>query len=83
MVLTLSMGEFNLTWLLHTPYTKTLPVGLADAYASMRLEVGSAYTLIFFAMTVPLLAATQALAKPRPRKFVDDQPTDTGLAIAK
>ena len=25
MVVTLSMGEFNLTWLLHTPLTKTLP----------------------------------------------------------
>lgn len=83
MVLTLSIGEFNLTWLLHTPYTKTLPVGLADAYASMRLEVGSAYTLIFFVMIVPLLLATQALAKPRPRKFVDDTPADEGLAIAK
>ena len=45
MVVTLSMGEFNMTWLLHTPMTKTLPVGLADAYASLRLEVGSAYTL--------------------------------------
>ncbi len=32
-VLTLSIGEFNLTWLLHTPLTKTLPVGLADSYA--------------------------------------------------
>jgi ABC-type ATPase involved in cell division len=35
---TLSLGEFNLTWMLHTPLTKTLPVGLADSYASMRLE---------------------------------------------
>ncbi|PEL01171.1 ABC transporter permease, partial [Bacillus sp. AFS017336] len=45
MVFTLSMGEFNLTWMLHTPLTRTLPVGLADSYASMRIEVGSAYTL--------------------------------------
>jgi len=75
MVLTLSIGEFNLTWLLHTPHTKTLPVGLADAYASMRLEVGSAYTLIFFLMIVPLLLAMQALARPRRRPFVaDDEP---------
>ena len=29
-VVTLSIGEFNLTWMLHTPYLKTLPVGLAD-----------------------------------------------------
>jgi putative spermidine/putrescine transport system permease protein len=59
MVVTLSMGEFNLTWMLHTPLTKTLPVGLADSYASMRLEIGSAYTLIFLFMIVPLLVALQ------------------------
>ncbi len=59
MVVTLSLGEFNLTWMLHTPMTKTLPVGLADSYASMRLEVASAYTLIFFVMIVPLLVAMQ------------------------
>ncbi|PLZ02548.1 ABC transporter permease [Burkholderia sp. WAC0059] len=60
-VLTLSMGEFNLTWMLHTPETQTLPVGLADAYASMRIEVGSAYTILFFVMTMPLLVAMQWL----------------------
>lgn len=58
-VVTLSIGEFNLTWMLHTPMTKTLPVGLADAYASLRLEVASAYTLLFFAMIMPLLLALQ------------------------
>lgn len=58
-VVTLSIGEFNLTWMLHTPYLKTLPVGLADSYASMRLEVASAYTLIFFIMILPLLMAMQ------------------------
>lgn len=59
MVVTLSIGEFNLTWMLHTPLTKTLPVGLADSYASMRLEVASAYTLVFFALIIPLLIAIQ------------------------
>lgn len=84
MVLTLSIGEFNLTWLLHTPHTKTLPVGLADAYASMRLEVGSAYTLIFFLMIVPLLLAMQALARPRRRKFItDDEPATPDLVLLK
>lgn len=62
MVVTLSLGEFNLTWMLHTPLTKTLPIGLADSYASMRLEVASAYTLIFFVMIIPLLVAMQLLA---------------------
>ena len=60
-VLTLSIGEFNLTWMLHTPDTKTLPVGLADTYASLRIEVGSAYTILFFVMTMPLLVAMQWL----------------------
>ncbi len=70
MVVTLSMGEFNMTWLLHTPLTKTLPVGLADAYASLRLEIGSAYTLVFFLMIVPLLVALQWLGQARQAKFV-------------
>ncbi|MFC4277520.1 ABC transporter permease [Achromobacter aloeverae] len=61
-VLTLSVGEFNLTWLLHTPLTQTLPVGLADSYASMRLEVASAYTLVFLLMLMPLLLGLQWLA---------------------
>jgi putative spermidine/putrescine transport system permease protein len=60
-VLTLSIGEFNLTWMLHTPDTKTLPVGLADTYASLRIEIGSAYTILFFVMTMPLLVAMQWL----------------------
>ncbi len=62
MVVTLSVGEFNLTWMLHTPLTKTLPVGLADSYASMRLEVASAYTLVFFVMIIPLLVGLQLFA---------------------
>jgi putative spermidine/putrescine transport system permease protein len=65
MVVTLSLGEFNLTWMLHTPLTKTLPIGLADSYASMRLEVASAYTLVFFVMIIPLLVAMQWIADRR------------------
>lgn len=68
MVITLSIGEFNLTWMLHTPMTKTLPVGLADSYASMRLEVASAYTLVFFVMIVPLLIAMQMASSSKPKK---------------
>ena len=68
-VVTLSIGEFNLTWMLHTPYLKTLPVGLADSYASMRLEIASAYTLVFFVMIVPLLMAMQS-ASARAQRIV-------------
>ncbi|HEY4066836.1 MAG TPA: ABC transporter permease subunit [Burkholderiaceae bacterium] len=63
MVFTLSVGEFNLTWMLQTPLTRTLPVGLADSYASMRIEVGSAYTLMFFIIILPVLWAMQAAAR--------------------
>jgi putative spermidine/putrescine transport system permease protein len=67
MVVTLSLGEFNMTLLLHTPLTPTLPVGLADAYASLRIEVGSAYTLVFFVIIIPLLVAMQWASRPRDR----------------
>jgi len=63
MVFTLSIGEFNLTWMLHTPLTPTLPVGLADAYASLRLEVASAYTTLFFVIVVPVLLVLQWIAR--------------------
>ena len=63
MVVTLSVGEFNMAWLLHTPFTKTLPVGLADAYASLRLEIASAYTLLFLMLIMPLLLGLQWAAK--------------------
>ena len=69
MVFTLSIGEFNLTWMLHTPLTRTLPVGLADSYASMRLEVGSAYTLVFLAVILPVLWALQALATTMQKRY--------------
>jgi putative spermidine/putrescine transport system permease protein len=71
MVVTLSLGEFNMTLLLHTPLTQTLPVGLADTYASLRLEVGSAYTLIFFIIIIPLLVAMQWAAAPPRRRPKD------------
>jgi len=69
MVFTLSIGEFNLTWMLHTPLTRTLPVGLADSYASMRIEVGSAYTLVFMAVIQPVLWALQALATTMQERY--------------
>lgn len=84
MVVTLSIGEFNLTWMLHTPLTKTLPVGLADSYASMRLEIGSAYTLVFLVMILPLLIALQLYGQPRqrqPKTEVEDN-TEGAAAVA-
>jgi putative spermidine/putrescine transport system permease protein len=69
MTFTLSVSEFNMTFLLRTPFTTTLPVGLADAYASMRLEIGSAYTIVFFFLIAPVLLLIQYFAtNPFPRK---------------
>ena len=81
MVVTLSIGEFNLTWMLHTPLTKTLPVGLADSYASMRLEIGSAYTVVFLIMLIPLLMALQLWGQPRaPRKVIPEDDSLDGAS---
>ncbi|CAG9184848.1 ABC transporter permease [Cupriavidus pampae] len=84
MVVTLSVGEFNLTWMLHTPTTKTLPVGLADSYASMRLEIGSAYTIIFFGMIIPLLVVMQMMsaAGARARRHLAEPATEPVTASA-
>lgn len=85
MVVTLSIGEFNMTWMLHTPLTKTLPVGLADSYASMRLEIGSAYTVVFFFMIIPLLVGIQLAArarKPVPVQEEDVREVTTGALRA-
>ena len=82
MVVTLSIGEFNLTWMLHTPLTKTLPVGLADSYASMRLEVGSAYTVIFLIMIIPLLLGLQLTGKPpKRRSLIEDDLVGSGERV--
>ena len=69
MVFTLSVGEFNLTWMLHTPLTRTLPVGLADSYASMRIEIGSAYTMVFFIVILPMLWALQFAAQLMNKRY--------------
>lgn len=82
MVMTVSLGEFNISWMLQTPDTKALPVGMADSYASMRLEVGSAYTFLFLVILVPILSLMQALpawlarrAEAR-RRAADLEPND-------
>lgn len=69
MVFTLSIGEFNITWMLQTPLTRTLPVGLADNYLSARIEVGSAYTIIFLLVILPVLWGLQAAVKLLERMY--------------
>jgi len=65
MVLTMSLGEFNLTFFLYTPLTMTMPVGLYESYASLRIEIGSAYTTLFLLLTLPLMALIQYLGSEK------------------
>ena len=41
---------------------------------AVRLEIGSAYTLVFFFMIVPLLIGIQLAARPRRLTAVRDEP---------
>ena len=53
MVVTLSMGEFNVSFFLFTPTAKTLPVELYDAYITGRLEVAAGMTVWFLLFVIP------------------------------
>jgi putative spermidine/putrescine transport system permease protein len=53
MVLTLSMGEFNVSFFLFTPTEKTLPVELYDSYVTGRLEVAAGMTVWFLLFIIP------------------------------
>ncbi len=55
LVFLLSLGEFNMTFFLYTPLKVTLPVGLFEAYSSLRIEIGSAYTVIFLVIAIPMM----------------------------
>ena len=63
MVFLLSLGEFNMTFFLYTPLKVTLPVGLYEAYSSLRIEVGSAYTVFFMIIAFPFMCVLQAFNK--------------------
>jgi len=60
-----SLGEFNITFFLYTPFLMTLPVGLYESYASLRIEVGSAFTTLFLAFAIPLTYVLNRLNKTK------------------
>ena len=64
-VFMLSLGEFNITFFLYTPLLMTLPVGMYEAYASLRIEVGSAFTTVFLIFAIPLTYAANRLNKSK------------------
>lgn len=61
MVLTLSLGEFNVSFFLFTPLDKPLPVELYSGYITMRLEVAAATTVWFLLLVVPAAIVLERL----------------------
>jgi putative spermidine/putrescine transport system permease protein len=59
LVFTISLGEFNASFLLTTPVTLTLPAALYDSYTNDSFQVSSAATSIFMMVVIPVLMAIQ------------------------
>ena len=59
LVFTISLGEFNASFLLTTPVTLTLPAALYDSYTNDSFQVSSAATSLFMIVVVPVLLAIQ------------------------
>ncbi|HEU4328442.1 MAG TPA: hypothetical protein VFS21_35215 [Roseiflexaceae bacterium] len=65
MVVTLSLGEFNVTFFLVTPLAKTLPVDLYTAYLTGRIELAAAATVWFLLLVLPAAVAIERLGGAR------------------
>lgn len=59
LVFTISLGEFNASFLLTTPMTLTLPAALYDSYTNDSFQVSSAATSLFMMVVIPVLLAIQ------------------------
>jgi putative spermidine/putrescine transport system permease protein len=60
-VLTLSLGEFNVSFFLVTPVDKTLPIELYASYITGRLEIAAANTVWFLLFAIPAAVAIEYL----------------------
>lgn len=63
LTLTLSFGEFNVTFLLATPARGTFPMALYLTYTNNSFPVAAAATTVFLAALLPLLCLTRALGE--------------------
>ena len=59
LVFTISLGEFNASFLLTTPEHLTLPAALYDSYTNDSFQVSSAATSIFMLVVIPVLLGIQ------------------------
>ncbi len=65
MVVTLSLGEFNVSFFLFTALNQPLPVELYSSYITGRLEVAAAVTLWFLVIVIPATIAIERLGGGR------------------
>jgi putative spermidine/putrescine transport system permease protein len=65
LVLTLSIGEFNITFFLTSALSQPLPVELYSAYITGRIETAAALTLWFIVLTLPAVFAIERLGGGR------------------
>lgn len=61
LVFAISLGEFNASFLLNTPFNQTFPAALYDSYTNDSFQVSSAATSIFMFIVIPVLMAMQLI----------------------
>ncbi len=61
LVFAISLGEFNASFLLNTPFNQTLPAALYDSYTNDSFQVSSAATSLFMVIVIPVLMAIQLI----------------------
>jgi len=59
LVFTISLGEFNASFLLTTPINLTQPASLYDTYTNDSFQVSSAATSVFMLVVIPVLMGIQ------------------------
>jgi putative spermidine/putrescine transport system permease protein len=59
LVFAISLGEFNASFLLNTPFNQTFPAALYDSYTNDSFQVSSAATSVFMVVVIPVLIAIQ------------------------
>ncbi|WP_225733532.1 ABC transporter permease [Pseudoclavibacter sp. CFCC 13611] len=59
----LSFGEFNISFFVNPPASTFAPFALFDAYATQRLEVASAETILFLLCLLPVLLVVVLLTR--------------------
>jgi putative spermidine/putrescine transport system permease protein len=68
LVFAISLGEFNASFLLNTPFNQTFPAALYDSYTNDSFQVSSAATTIFMSVVIPVLIAIQFTGRKEMRE---------------